>query len=144
LLLVLLVLGVFARSTLGRRLAASIERVVLSKIPGYLVVKNIAADLTNVEGESELRPALVTFDDNAVLGFVVEESADGAMFTVFLPSAPGAATGSVVLVPRERVQLLDAETGRAMRAMKQRGLGLQALATQRLTAVAGRDRSESM
>lgn len=128
LLLALLLLGVLARSLPGRRIAASIERVVLSKVPGYLVVKNVVVDVANVAGESDLRPALVTFDDNAVLGFVVEESADAAMFTVFLPGAPGAATGSVVLVPRARVQLLDAETGRAMRAMKQRGLGLQALA----------------
>ncbi|HJW45231.1 MAG TPA: DUF502 domain-containing protein [Lysobacter sp.] len=128
LLLALLALGFFARSRLGRRLAGSIERVVLSKIPGYLVVKSIAADLTHDEGAYDLRPALVTFDDNAVLGFVVEEAADAAMFTVFLPGAPGAASGSVVLMPRERVQLLDADTGGAMRAMRQRGIGLQALA----------------
>jgi hypothetical protein len=32
-----------------------------------------------------------------------------------------------VLVPRERVQLLDAPTSRAMKSMKQRGLGLQQL-----------------
>ena len=49
------------------------------------------------------------------------------MYTVFIPSAPSAATGSVVLMPKARVQLLDAPTMAAMRAMKQRGLGLQAL-----------------
>ena len=99
LLLVLLLLGMFARSALGRRIASTIETVVLSKIPGYLIVKNIAADLTNVDTASDMRPALVSFDDNTVLGFIVEQSADGSMFTAFIPSAPGAATGSVVLVP---------------------------------------------
>ena len=49
------------------------------------------------------------------------------MFTAFIPSAPGAATGSVVLVPGSRVQMLDGDTMKAMRSMKQRGLGLQAL-----------------
>jgi len=127
LLLVLLILGVFARSPLGRRVAATIENVVLGKIPGYMIIKGIATDLSSDEGDSDLRPALVAFDDNAVLGFVVEESADAATFTVFVPSAPGAASGSVVLVPRERVRMLDASTSRARRTMKQRGLGLQEL-----------------
>jgi len=127
LLLALLLLGMFARSKLGRSIAMTIENVVLSKIPGYLVAKNIAADLTNSDTGSDMRPALVSFDDNTVLGFVVEQSADGSMLTAFLPSAPGAATGSVVLVPIARVQLLDGDTLKAMRAMKQRGMGLQAL-----------------
>ena len=127
LLLGLLALGVFARSPLGCRVAAGIESVVLGKIPGYMIFKGIAADLSGAEGDADLRPALVAFDDNAVLGFVVEESADAAAFTVFVPSSPGAASGSVVLVPRERVRLLDASTSRARRTMKQRGLGLQEL-----------------
>jgi uncharacterized membrane protein len=130
LLLALIVLGIFARSTLGRRFIETIENVVLGKVPGYLIVKSIAADFANITTNSELRPALVAFDDNTVLGFIVEESADAGMFTVFVPSAPGAAAGGVVLVPRERVQVLDVSTTGAMRAMKQRGLGLQEIARQ--------------
>jgi uncharacterized membrane protein len=127
LLLALLALGVVARSALGRRVAAAIENVVLGKIPGYLIVKNIASDFAGVEDDTDLRPALVSFDDNTVLGFVVEENAASSMSTVFVPGAPGATSGNVVLVPRARVQLLDVPTGSAMRAMKKRGLGLQAL-----------------
>jgi hypothetical protein len=33
----------------------------------------------------------------------------------------------VVLVPRARVQTLDVPTGKAMKSMKQRGVGLQPL-----------------
>ena len=127
LLLALLALGIFARSALGRNVAMTIENIVLSKIPGYLIAKTIVADLTSVETASDLRPALVSFDDNTVLGFIVEQTADSTMFTAFIPSAPGAATGSVVLVPGARVQLLDGDTKSVMRAMKQRGLSLQAL-----------------
>jgi uncharacterized membrane protein len=127
LLLILLLLGAFARSAPGRRVAGAIESVVLSKVPFYQILKNIAADLSGAEVDSSRRPALVAFDDNTVLGFIVEESADAATLTVFVPGAPGAASGSVVLVPRTRVHVLDAPTSRAMRAMKQRGLGLQGL-----------------
>jgi uncharacterized membrane protein len=127
LLVALVALGAFSRSKLGRRIAKVIEDTVLSKVPFYLIIKNIVADVTNTESATDLQPALVSFDDNAVLGFIVEESDDKSMYTVFIPSSPSAATGSVTLMPKSRVQLLDAPTMTAMRAMKQRGFGLQAL-----------------
>lgn len=128
LLILLMILGLFARSSLGRRVAAGIENVVLSQIPGYLIIKTIASDLVNVEDESNLRPALITLDDNSVLGFIIERSADAAMFTVFVPDAPGAGSGSVLLLPGTRVQALDVPPQGIMRAMKKRGIGAQALA----------------
>jgi len=130
LLVALVLLGAFARSTLGRRIAETLESVVLSKIPGYQIVKSIAADFGGSERQEDLRPALVRFDDNTVLGLIVEESAAADMVTVFVPDAPSAASGSVVLVSRERVQRLNVPTGSAMKAMKQRGLGLQQLTKQ--------------
>jgi uncharacterized membrane protein len=123
----LVVLGAFARSSLGRRLAQALEQLVLSKIPFYLVVKSMVADVSSAAPDSGMRPALVEFDDNTVLGFVVEQADAGDMVTVFIPDAPAAASGNVVLVLGERVQPLDVATGAAMRTMKQRGLGLQAL-----------------
>lgn len=127
LLLALVALGVFARSAPGRRIAVTLEKVVLSKIPGYQIVKSIASDFAGTEGESGLRPALVSFDDNTVLGFIVEESAAGDRLTVFVPGAPSSGSGSVVLMPKERVQVLDVPTSGAMKSMKQRGVGLQQL-----------------
>jgi uncharacterized membrane protein len=123
----LIALGAFARSTPGTRVAQSLERIVLSKIPGYLVIKSVLTDLSDSERDAGMQPALVSFDDNTVLGFVVEQAGAGDMVTVFVPDAPAGASGSVVLVLRERVQPLDVATGAAMRAMKQRGLGLQQL-----------------
>ena len=121
-------LGAFARSAPGRRLAETLESVVLSKIPGYLIFKSVVAGLSGDDRDTGLRPALVTFDDNTVLGFVVEVSDSDDDVTVFLPDAPGAASGGVALVSRKRVRILDVSTAAAMRAMKQRGLGLQELA----------------
>jgi len=128
LLLSLVVLGAFARSSLGRRLAQTIEQVVLSKIPFYLVVKSMVADMSSTGPDSGMRAAIVAMDDVSVLGFVVEDLHGAETVTVFLPDAPASAAGSVALVRRERVQPLDVATGSAMRTMKQRGVGLQALA----------------
>lgn len=92
LLVALVLLGAFTRSALGRRIAATLENVVLSKIPGYQIVKSIAADFGGSELQADLRPALVRFDDNTVLGFIVEESATADMVTVFVPDTPSAAS----------------------------------------------------
>jgi uncharacterized membrane protein len=139
LILALIALGGFARSAAGQRVERKLEQLVLSKIPGYLVIRSIAADMASTERESGLRPALVSFDDSTVLGLIVEESAGGDLITVFLPGAPSAASGSVVLMPRERVKPIDAATQGALRTMKQRGLGLQQLAqAPRVEAVSAR------
>jgi uncharacterized membrane protein len=127
LVVALIALGALGRSAPGTRIAQSLERLVLSKIPGYLVIKSVLSDLSSTDQDKGMQPALVSFDDNTVLGFVVEQAGAGDMVTVFLPDAPASASGSVVLVLRERVQPLDVATGSAMRAMKQRGLGLQQL-----------------
>lgn len=131
LLLGLLALGVVARSAAGRQLGETLEKAVLSKIPGYLIVKSIAADFAGSEAQSDLRPALVAFDDNTVLGFIVEESDLGDLLTVFIPGAPGVAAGSVVLMTKERVQALDVPAVKAMKSMTRLGLGLQQLSAPR-------------
>jgi len=124
-------LGVFSRSAPGRQLAETLEQLVLSKIPGYLIVKSIAADFSSTERDEGLQPALVSFDDNQVLGFIVEQDLAADRVAVFLPGAPSGGAGNVVVVPAARVEVLDASLGAARRAMKQRGLGLLALSSAR-------------
>ena len=123
----LLLLGAFARSAPGRRLIATLESVVLGKFPGYMMMKSVAADFGGAQSDKGLQPALVSFDDNTVLGYIVEEAGPAGPLTVFVPSAPSAGSGSVVMVPRERVQRLDVPSNAVRHTMKQRGVGLQEL-----------------
>ena len=127
-LLGLVALGAFARSAPGRRLVATLDSVVAGKFPGYMMMKSVAADFSGAQSDGGLQPALVSFDDNTVLGYVVEDAGSAELVTVFVPSAPSAGSGSVVMVPRERVQPLDVPSNAVRQAMKQRGIGLQELA----------------
>jgi uncharacterized membrane protein len=127
LVLILLALGLVSRSTFGHRLAASIERVVLSKIPGYLTIKSILLSVGGDQDSQDLKPALVSLGDSAVLGFVIEEPAGSDTATVFVPASPGAATGTVHVLPRSRFRKLNVPTRTAMRTLKSRGLGMQEL-----------------
>jgi uncharacterized membrane protein len=136
-LLGLLALGAFARSGPGRSLVAWLESVVLGKFPGYMMMKSIAADFGGAQSDKGLQPALVSFDDNTVLGYIVEDTGSAGPLTVFVPSAPSAGSGSVVMVPRERVQVLSVPSSAVRHTMKQRGMGLQEL-TRAGEAAAGR------
>ena len=124
--LLLTLLGAFAGSKPGQRLSAWLERVVLKKIPGFLLFKSVAGAWSNA-GEDRLVPALVRFDDNTVLGFVVDADADSELITVFVPSAPTTAAGTVFLVERARVEALDVPMARAMGTVSRLGVGLQEL-----------------
>jgi uncharacterized membrane protein len=127
LLLALAALGAFARLRVTRRITTALERSVLHRIPGYMVLKSSLSAYAR-EGAEDLRPAFVAFDDNTVLGLVVEWSdvADG-MVTVFVPGAPTTTSGSVMIVERRRVTLLHGSTAGALRSLSRLGAGLQSL-----------------
>ena len=128
LLLSLVALGAMAGSSGGRALSQRLERLVLRKIPGFLLFKSVASGFSSHERATGFRPALVDFDDNTVLGFIVEPaSTEGGLVTVFIPSAPTPAAGSVVLVPSSRVRPLAVTTGNAIQTVGRLGLGLQQL-----------------
>jgi hypothetical protein len=65
--------------------------------------------------------------DNAVLGYIVEDATSAGSLTLFIPGAPGAGSGSVVMVAHDRVRLLKVPAIAVRHTMKQRGLGLQEL-----------------
>jgi uncharacterized membrane protein len=135
LLLGLVAIGAFARSAMGRRLSGWIERIVLRKIPGFLLYKSIVAGFSQEERDTGLTPALVAFDDNVVLGFIVEQAdSPEGWVTVFVPAAPTPAAGNVLLMERSRVTPLDVPVSAALHTVTRLGLGLQALARPGRTA----------
>jgi uncharacterized membrane protein len=128
LVLAIVALGAFARSAMGHWVSQTLERVVLNKIPGFPLFKSLATGFASESHDQGLIAALITFDDNMALGFVVEWPTDeSGLVTVFIPSAPTPAAGNVVLVPRTRVTLLDVSTSAAIGTVVRLGLGLEEL-----------------
>jgi uncharacterized membrane protein len=120
LVLVGFVAGLFARTRPARKLTQYLEQVVLRKLPAYRLLKDEAAAAT---GESrELQVALARFDDNTVLGFIVEPPVNGIV-TVFVPSAPTPAAGAFYYLPEDRVQKVDATVADAAKVVRQLGAG---------------------
>jgi uncharacterized membrane protein len=110
----------------GRALSGRLEHLVLKRIPGFTLVKTVARGITGLESDSGVTTALVRLDDSWVLAFVVERHANG-LVTVFVPSAPTPAVGSILFVSADRVQQLDVPMMTAVHSVMQLGVGSQAL-----------------
>jgi uncharacterized membrane protein len=126
LLLVCLAVGLLAQTRAGRGAGASLESVILNRIPGYSMVRSLTRRIGNVEESEEFSPALVEIEDALVPGFVVEEHTDGR-YTVFIPSAPTPAVGTVYIIARERVHILDASFIKTVKCVSSWGVGSKEL-----------------
>jgi uncharacterized membrane protein len=70
--------------------------------------------------------ALVEIEDALVPAFVVEEHADG-QYTVFVPSVPTPAAGTVYILARSRVHLIDVPFTQGVSVISKWGAGAGAL-----------------
>ncbi len=120
--------GLIARTGVGRSVSEKLEQAVLRKMPGYTLLKG-ATGGTGV-GEGEVKAVLARFDDNAVVGFVMEKPRNGFV-TVFVPSAPTPAAGTVFILPEDRIQLLDVPVADASKTIMRLGVGSQDLLEKR-------------
>jgi len=128
-LLAIMLLGLLRRSHPGRWASSRIEKAILRKVPGFVLLRGIAAGVTgDKQREGRISPVLVDLDDNTLVAFLVEEAATPQdLCTVFVPSAPTPAAGTVMLVQAWRVRPLDVSLSAAMATVTGLGLGTQAL-----------------
>ncbi len=118
--------GLLARAAFGRALSENFESRLQALYPRYTVIKAMTQGLGGTTGSHALRPVLVSFDDHQLLAFEVERLADSRV-VVFLPGAPDPWSGSVVLVPPERVAGVSFGVGALNRSLKGLGRGSAAL-----------------
>jgi uncharacterized membrane protein len=127
--LILLILIVFAAGLVAQvgyaaRLSRAIEELILRKMPGYTLFKNIAQGETGMGGE--MKVALANIDDAWLMAFIIEQHADG-MLTVFVPSAPTPTAGSIYFLTEKQVKRLDITVSAAAKCIMQLGVGSRGL-----------------
>ena len=116
--------GAFVRTKLGSWSLERFERTILKQIPGYEIISNALKGFA--EKRTAYRAALVRLygPGTGVLGFVMEENDNGSV-TVFVPSVPTLTVGSLHVVDRERVTMLDAGSIDVTNCISQWGIGSQ-------------------
>lgn len=119
--------GVLARSRAGSRAFAWLEGKVLARVPVYALLRQTVADMAggslHLTAEADTRVVLVRFDDVAQLGFLMERRPDGGA-VVFLPDAPSALSGSVVVVADDRLTETGLAPAAVVQGMRRLGAGL--------------------
>ena len=116
------VAGVIVRTGPGLRAKNVLDRYLLERIPGYTLIRGLAGRLTGQAEDETFAPALVEIEDALVPAFIVEEHPDGR-YTVFVPSVPTPAAGTVYILDRARVHLVDVPFTQAVAVISQWGAG---------------------
>jgi uncharacterized membrane protein len=114
--------GLVLRIRPVRRLAAAGNDRLAERFPFYRFLRGFGENLLEKSGGPPLKAALAEIEEALVPAFVVEELADGRC-VVFVPAAPSPIQGSIYILVRERVHLIDASLGRVARCVSHWGVG---------------------
>ena len=114
--------GLVVRTGPGLRAKSVLDRYLLEKIPGYTLLRGLAGRITGHEEGATFAVCLVEIEDALVPAFVVEEHPDGR-YTVFVPSVPTPAAGTVYIMDRARVHLVDVPFTTAVSVISKWGAG---------------------
>ena len=114
--------GLLVRVRMGQLIQKRVENLLLQRLPGYVMFKNLTRQLAGQEG-IEFAPALVDLygSEARVVGLIVEEHADGK-FTIFVPISPTATLGQVYFLPHTRVECLQARFVDVVNSLTQWGM----------------------
>ena len=120
-------IGLGLRSEKGRGLGQWIERNVLGRLPAYDALKSLTTGFAEAGKDGAFKAAvLVSADGERQLVYVIEDHGEDHL-TVLVPLAPAAFAGSVKIVDRNRVELLDANLGDVSKVLSHWGVGAREL-----------------
>lgn len=114
--------GIVARTALARGVMRGVEEKILDRIPGYAMMRSMAHGWIGHQQSGDLSTALLRLDDGWQIAIVIERCPDSRV-VVFVPAAPEALTGSVMIVNADRVQPVNVPISEALRCVKRFGAG---------------------
>lgn len=130
------VLGAMVRTRLGTLSFAKLEQMVFKKLPFYELVQRLIRGVA--DQEQSYAPAMVDLYGSGaqVFALVIEDNSsqtagDAGSFTIFVPVSPTPAIGTVYVVDRSRVALLDSNLIDLTDCLSQWGLGATKLSALR-------------
>ncbi len=120
--------GLFVRTRLGQMLYHSFESSLLSRAPGYRMVKETVNQFFGKKKSPFASVALVQIfaNDTLVTAFITDRHENG-MITVFVPTGPNPTSGFMYHLDRKYVHPVDVPIEDAMRSVISCGAGSDAL-----------------
>ncbi len=124
LILVCFVMGLVALTRPARVGVAWLEKIFLSKIPGYVFLKGAGESALGLEKDAPYPLLLARIEDSWQFGFLIERL-EGGNLAVYVPGAPNPLSGSVYYMSPERVRATDIPVATALKCLRQLGAGSQ-------------------
>ncbi len=123
LIVVCFVVGLLIKTTFGHEAKRTLENKVLEKVPGYTTLRGVAEQLGDLEGNRGFKPALVEIEEALAPAFIVEEHANQRC-TVFIPSAPTPAAGTILIIDSARVHPVNVPVTKLFQCVAKWGTGM--------------------
>ena len=114
--------GLIVRTGPGLRAKNAFEGAVLSKLPGYTLLRGLAGRIAGQADEPTFTPALVEIEEALVPALIIEELEDGS-YTVLVPSVPTPMAGALYILPGQRVHPVDVSFTTALKVFTKWGTG---------------------
>jgi uncharacterized membrane protein len=126
-LVVCFMLGLIARTHLGKRAMEAFERRVLERMPGFAMLRSVVRRVSGSAEDAQFQPVLVETDEETLTPAFIVEELDDDRLVVLVPSVPTPAAGSLFILPRKRVHLVDAPVTEAIGVITRWGTGTSKL-----------------
>lgn len=102
-----LIIGIFSLLPSAAGVGRFIERHTVDKLPVYRPLKTLLQALLGAEQSNAFKPALLASDSGVVDPVYVIEDKGGPRLVVLVPWTPASFAGSLKLVPRQQLKMLD-------------------------------------
>ena len=127
------VFGLAIRSSNLRRFGSWIEETLLGKLPIYNAVKGLSHGLLGAKEDGVFKPAVMHSENgDQEIVYLIEEDGEGQV-TVLVPWAPASFAGSLKIMSRERIELLDSNLADTSRVLSHWGVGTFELLEKRIS-----------
>jgi uncharacterized membrane protein len=121
-------LGLFVRTRLGQIIYSGFENSVLSRAPGYRMIKETVNHFIGRKESPFSSVAMVQLFENETLvtAFITDRHEDGRV-TVFVPTGPNPTSGFIYHLDQRYVHPVDVSVEEAMRSVISCGAGSEKL-----------------
>ncbi len=122
------IVGLFVKTRIGRWIYEALENSLLSKTPGYKMIKETVNQFIGKKESPFSSVALVQIFQNEtkVTAFITDRHDDGTI-TVFVPTGPNPTSGFIYHLNEQYVHPVDTSVEDAMRSVISCGAGSDAL-----------------
>jgi uncharacterized membrane protein len=122
LILLCFFVGLFSRSLAARKSVTWLEDNFLMRFPGYILLKSVGESALGSHSGKDLQPILAHIEETWQFGLYVESLNDGRV-VVFIPEAPDANSGDVLVLEAEKIQKLNIQSNKLHKLIRQIGVG---------------------